>query len=808
MSIGKWGTDMTDNLGSLSLRALGNENFSGVNLVTSQAEADALLGRPGRVSMDDNGKLVLVNPQEKPDNGLVRFFKGLRNPQYRAEQRALRRADVLAANESFNKTLTTQLIKYGKPELYGQPIAAKNEFSVKGLALLATSGRASAEVNLVDLKQMLSSTANRYTNVIAPAAKSCFVDNCVRADVSFKGKACTVYDFVSKLMPPENSSNNGKVPDAKTLGAAVVKHCAFHPETMDFLLPKKDGERLGVLLSELNVTGKGRDELRSLSKKAINSFIDKLNTMTQQALDRGCDPQQVSNLINDALWLTGRRDAGTLNKSIFDRDIQGSIAQKLAALPGGHPASPADTQTRAELDAVKAKLPGLDDAKAARVLSFCAAHSGMTLDRYADYVQTFAQAGREIINFGSGHTEYGIYHVAKEALDRAIGSYQAAHPGAHFAADDWMEVGGAVMFHAALTGSLSPFTPLFIKKGPEIYASQTEILTNPTLPESRQINDAERKSFAPLSQIMGGMLVMASESLEGTDGVFLGKPASMRKMTDLLLMDRVSSPQMQEHIRQSVADVEPQYRKGLASYLEGALRKITGEEHRAATAEEVTALKNRVVSDPKFMSLLNDAQVLTPEMEARYRNFLINDPGFSITSSLEQALHRPAGFDADGFHETFDKDVARHLFSEINGHAATNDVAEVRREFSELVPREFRPAMSALCMQGGLPACLSSIINFPEMAGDNERYNQLELASAYQPAMHLDHDTQLRREGDVLYVSLQTEQNYSNVDEAEPYGSFRLSVEVAVNLKGGVDEHGMPNSVSIISIGKEPLRGR
>lgn len=808
MSIGKWGTDMTDNLGSLSLRALGNENFSGVNLVTSQAEADALLGRPGRVSMDDNGKLVLVNPQEKPDNGLVRFFKGLRNPQYRAEQRALRRADVLAANESFNKTLTTQLIKYGKPELYGQPIAAKNEFSVKGLALLATSGRASAEVNLVDLKQMLSSTANRYTNVIAPAAKSCFVDNCVRADVSFKGKACTVYDFVSKLMPPENSSNNGKVPDAKTLGAAVVKHCAFHPETMDFLLPKKDGERLGVLLSELNVTGKGKDELRSLSKKAINSFIDKLNTMTQQALDRGCDPQQVSNLINDALWLTGRRDAGTLNKSIFDRDIQGSIAQKLAALPGGHPASPADTQTRAELDAVKAKLPGLDDAKAARVLSFCAAHSGMTLDRYADYVQTFAQAGREIINFGSGHTEYGIYHVAKEALDRAIGSYQAAHPGAHFAADDWMEVGGAVMFHAALTGSLSPFTPLFIKKGPEIYASQTEILTNPTRPESRQINDAERKSFAPLSQIMGGMLVMASESLEGTDGVFLGKPASMRKMTDLLLMDRVSSPQMQEHIRQSVADVEPQYRKGLASYLEGALRNITGEEHRAATAEEVTALKNRVVSDPKFMSLLNDAQVLTPEMEARYRNFLINDPGFSITSSLEQALHRPAGFDADGFHETFDKDVARHLFSEINGHAATNDVAEVRREFSELVPREFRPAMSALCMQGGLPACLSSIINFPEMAGDNERYNQLELASAYQSAMHLDHDTQLRREGDVLYVSLQTEQNYSNVDEAEPYGRFRLSVEVAVNLKGGVDEHGMPNSVSIISIGKEPLRGR
>ena len=113
---------------------------------------------------------------------------------------------------------------------------------------------------------------------------------------------------------------------------------------------------------------------------------------------------------------------------------------------------------------------------------------------------------------------------------------------------------------------------------------------------------------------------MASESLEGTDGVFLGKPDSMRKMTDLLLMDRVSSPQMQEHIRQSVADVEPQYRQGLASYLEGALRDITRENHRAATAEEVTALKNRAVSDPKFMSLLNDAQVLTPEMEAGYRN--------------------------------------------------------------------------------------------------------------------------------------------------------------------------------------------
>lgn len=799
---------MTDNYGSMSLSKLGNVNFEGASLVTSQAEANALLGRAGRVSMDDNGRLVLVNPQEKPDNGVVRFFKGLCNPQYRAEQRVLMRADVLAANETFNKTLTTQLIKHGKPELYGQPIAAKNDFSVKGLALLATSGGASAPVNLVDLKQMLSSTANRYTNVIAPAAANCFVDNCVRANVSFKGKACTVYDFVSKLMPPADSSNNGEVPSAETLGAAVVKHCAFHPETMDFLLPKKDGERLGVLLSELNVTGKGKDELGSLSKKAINSFIDKLNTMTQQALDRGCDPQEVSNLMNDALWLTGRRNADSLNKSIFDRDIQGSIAQKLAALPGGQPAAPVDGQTRAELDAVKAKLPGLDDAKAARVLSFCAAHSGMTLDRYADYVQTFAQAGREIINFGSGHTEYGIYHGAKEALDRAIGNYQAAHPGAHFSADDWMEVGGAVMFHAALTDSLSPFTPQFIKQGPEIYASQTEILTNPTRPEARQISDAERRGFAPLSQIMAGMLVMASESLEGTDGVFLGKPDSMRKMTDLLLMDRVSSPQMQEHIRQSVADVEPQYRQGLASYLEGALRDITRENHRAATAEEVTALKNRTVSDPKFMSLLNDAQVLTPEMEAAYRNFLINDPGFSITSSLEQTLHRPASFDADGFHESFDKDVARHQFSEINGHAATNDVAEIRREFSELVPREFRPAMSALCMQGGLPACLSAIISFPETAGDNERYNQLELASAYQPGMLLEHATQLRREGDVVYVSLQTEQKYFSNDESEPYGRFRLSVEVAVNLKGGVDEHGMPNSVSIISIGKEPLRGR
>lgn len=793
--------DMTD-VGGMSLSKLGDFNFNDVDSLTRGSNVNDLLGRPGRVSIDDNGKLVLVNPQDKPDNRVVRFFKGIRNPEYRAEQRTLLRANILAKNESFNSRLTSELIKFSRAEFSaGNAIAPNDEFSVKGLAAKAVAAAPSGELNLVDLKQLIDSTANRFQSALVPEARNCFTDNCTRSDVIFKGKACTVYDFLTKHMPPE--SNNGRVPRAETLGAAIVKHCAFHPEIMKFILPKEDGARMGVLLSDPNVTGKGKDELRNLASKAMNSLVGKLNALTQQALERGCDPQSVSNLMNDALWQVGRSDARTLEKGIFDTDNANSIASKLAALPGGTPAAPADAQTRSELDAVKAKLPGLNDSQAAKVLSFCATHH-MKVDSYADFVQSFGETQKSIIRFGTGQMRYGDFRDAKDAVGRAIDNYTAAHPNAQLGVDDWNNVGAAVVFHAALTDSLSGSARNFVKDGPKTVANLSELIAVPQ--NNQALRDSEMRELSHLNNLMTGMLIMTSGLLEGTNGTFLGKTDSVSDLKDLVLMDRVRLPQMQEHIRQSVADVEPQYQKGLAAYLEGALRATVDETHAEARAEDLVPLKNKAVNDPKFMSVLSDAQVLTPEIEAKYRDFLINHQTESISSGLEFALSKPSNFDADGFNTTFDKDVARGLFSEINGHPATKDVAEVRREFSELVPREFIPAMSSLCMQGGIPACLNYIINFPEQAGDNGRYNQLDLTRLYDhPFMHMGHATQLRREDDILYLNLQMEQTYSHFGD-DPYGRFRLSIEVAVNLKGGVDERGMPNSISITHLGNEPRR--
>ena len=67
---------MPNNISNLSLSELKTHNFNYDDLVESSAQAKSLLGQAGRVSLDDAGHLTLVNPNAKPDNGFVRFFKG------------------------------------------------------------------------------------------------------------------------------------------------------------------------------------------------------------------------------------------------------------------------------------------------------------------------------------------------------------------------------------------------------------------------------------------------------------------------------------------------------------------------------------------------------------------------------------------------------------------------------------------------------------------------------------------------------------------------------------------------------------
>ncbi len=795
---------MTDNLRSMSLRDLQNYDFSQVDLINSQAEASALLAQPGRVSLDDQGRLTLVSPDSKPDRGVVRFFKGLFNAQYRAEQRVLDRVSVLAQNKSFNERVTTSFLQHCDPQTRVANLSRTDKFSVLGLATkAATSKGFDNPVNLTELKNLADATATRFASVLDDASKLAFTKNFANRDIIFQGKAMSVYDFVSQIAPQD--PNERKVPDVRSLGAALVKHCAFNPELMKSVLPQEDSVRLRELLGEPKITQNQQTELMQLSQKAITAMTNKLNTMAQAALARGCDPQQTAHILNDALWTIGRGNARNIESGIFDASKSSSIAARLAALPGGGTeASTISADTRAQLDAVKAHFPDLDDAQAAKINAFCDTCQ-LSVDKYAEFATTFKEAAFAMVCFGALPSNYEAYRDASDKLQQALADFSARQKT--IGGDDFSMIGGVPIFHAQITGEKIDFVEGMLKNGPDLKESLTEVVFNPDqVALYDQINPQSSHNLSSLLNVFSAALMSASLAADGTDGASHTR-SRVDNVLSLAFMDDIKQPRVQGLLNQMVADVEPKYQDGLRKYLEAKLMDQVSDSHHPVRTESLPGLKQKALADSKFMSLLNaQPDPLSAEKEAQIRNFLSEDPVWGIANSLKDSLAKSNDFDAYGFHNVFDVDTRRYLFTELNGKPAGNDPAQIRAEFASIVPQDFIPAVSALCMQGGLLASLSNIVTLPEVVGDNDRYDLATLASTYKAAVKTGHSSQLRREDNILFLNTQIELTASSHQGGEPYGRYNLSIEVAINLNGGIDENGVPNSISIINIGQDRLR--
>ncbi len=793
---------MPNNISNLSLSELKTHNFNYDDLVESSAQAKSLLGQAGRVSLDDAGHLTLVNPNAKPDNGFVRFFKGFFNPAYRAEQRILLRADVLAKNQTFNQSLVKSLILYSDIKANAGTFSQLDKISINHLATSAALRQTSDKLDLAHLKTLIKGTAANYHTLLSDAVKTGLENNGFKSDVFFRGQAVSALDFVTKLVP---ANNNIIIPEMKAaVGMAVIKNCAIHPDLMQGVLSKADGERLRDLLTGAKLTGYPKDELNALARKALSGFVDKLNAMTQQALARGCDPQAVSNLITEALRDISYDGIRNFDQQIFDPQSRDSYAHKLTLLPGGMAQAPMDPKVRADLDAVKQKVAGLDDNQAAKVAAFLKANSNITLDAYAEFVTCFRETGPAFIDLGK-KPSYSNYSTFLDTFLTAVDRWEQVHPNGSLDTDDFINAGVVAGFHTLLVAGRDSMTSSVLQQCLDLRASFETVLVDPRCKDFKQVRDSERADLVSRSNFMGSLQAAFSNILDGTDGKLWGTPRRTSLVADLVMQARVQTPELQDLIRQSVSDVAPEYRKGMASYLEDALGQDIEINHRFAPTQVLAEAKQKVLSDPMFLLLLKEAQPpLSAEQEENCRAFLTHDLEFGLSSNLRQQLNHPAQFDAAGFHRNFDLDIVRGHLSKINGDPAGVDLEQVKTVFKQIVPKEFMPSVTALCQQSGLLAGLNAIICAPWNVQDRERYDIGTLLSMYNCKCSNEHASQIRREGDTLYLSAQLEQRLSSqiYDNAAPFGRFPLSIEVAIDLSAGVDEHGLPKSLVITELGR------
>ncbi len=80
-----------------------------------------LAEREGKFTLDDQGKLTVINPPAGRDGTVVRFFKGIFSSSYRAEQRILDRMESLDRNAAFSKELFNKArYFYNSGEIHGR----------------------------------------------------------------------------------------------------------------------------------------------------------------------------------------------------------------------------------------------------------------------------------------------------------------------------------------------------------------------------------------------------------------------------------------------------------------------------------------------------------------------------------------------------------------------------------------------------------------------------------------------------------------------------------------------------------------
>lgn len=336
-------------------------------LTDDDQQALDLLQHPGKISLDDNGDLVVINPSVKRDNIILRFFKGIltRNKAYMNEQHALDRYEKLRNNASFTKKLAQELV-LASANSKGVADASAEVLSAMTLRELRIHPADRLAFTTEMVQQCLSHSEGIHSRMNVDSAFDHVAARSIRASKIFvDGEVFSARSLCERYLPQRHIATPSET-GAAVLGT-VISSSAYDVQE---LASQDEYAKLNELLSSPTLRGISQS-LKEIEGNVYQHFEIRLSKLAADAIDRHRDPRDVAALVAEAYDIVVSEPNGLIaQERIFGADND-SIRSKINLLPAIQRPIQVSAGQSADLRTVDGSFPEYPVRQQARIVDYC-----------------------------------------------------------------------------------------------------------------------------------------------------------------------------------------------------------------------------------------------------------------------------------------------------------------------------------------------------------------------------------------------------------------------------------------------------
>lgn len=669
-----------------SISALATKNFDGATLIHPD-EMNSLMQKEGRFTLDDAGRLAVINPPSRRDGGFVRFFKGLFSSSYRAEQRMLDRMEVLARNASFNAVLRASIGNFHPAGMERVESFTWNRTFNEVLQRIQPS--ADNPLSTAQLRQAAATATHLADAMRAPSSAFSARDGSVMPILTEHGPK-SLDEFISA-----HRTKTTDLPGFADVSRAVCLN-VLTGKNMGNLLSQDDCSRFVGLTAQSGLSAEEDEELLGLRRKAEQNVVNALSSFASKALEEGADPATLANHLGDVLTTLGNGSNGA------DAILRAQLSNPAAFAETHRAERPGAPQLQeTPHSAVALRAMGGDALKAARLVLYCEAHH-ISPDQLESALK-MAKGMGQLLTAGNYRENLLACDSVLKNLHREIQAQILANQD--FGADDYIPLFTTATFASWLEGDCKPLN---------FSALRTLCTAYLDIASEARSSDAPRLQFmALLLHTATSALTSVQQAVEGHQNTAPDEgqsPASLKRSIRDLARRTELAVQIEDFLHGVVAarvltdnglqpnydELEPEARAFLEDNLKLAALQAGPTGLNEVGLEETLRSLLPIARDPEgalrqtaesFVGHMRavpvDSGALLRDMVQIYRNLSAS----VRTTDIETAAMRPLLIDAfrsqdhgaleAAYHALSSDPAAKNLIAITDGFTFTSAVSEL-----------------------------------------------------------------------------------------------------------------------------------
>ncbi|MCR5536259.1 MAG: hypothetical protein K6F05_02485 [Succinivibrio sp.] len=270
-------TDINRNLGAMSDQTIRTHDFRNDRNLVTQDKLNTLLNKEGVFSIDDQGRLTVINPPRSRDFFVFRFIKGLFNAEYKAEQNRLDRMEALQQNASFNRLIRDKVLDMTGAN-FANDNANKELISAKINQIYTNHADGHAKMTVQALKEATLLRQINLDDLSSDAINN--LNNPNNDGIPFQGEVLNLAGFINKFKNPPA--------DTQQLNANLVKSLQFmavnHPDAFKSLGLEQEATKLKTLLAKPDFTVNDSAQVKDLLLLLTSGVRGRLENLTENML--------------------------------------------------------------------------------------------------------------------------------------------------------------------------------------------------------------------------------------------------------------------------------------------------------------------------------------------------------------------------------------------------------------------------------------------------------------------------------------------------------------------------------------------